>query len=73
MPLGLWQLKIEFDDALINFKILFLKAEKISEFLIFKSKLFHSMTVDGKKEFLKSLCLPLKRGMLLVALAYMLC
>ena len=40
---------MQFEDGLINFKILFLKAEKVSEFLIFKSKLFHSMTVDGKK------------------------
>ena len=47
------QLKTEFENGLINFKILFLKAEKGSEFLNFKSKLFHSMTVDGKKEFIK--------------------
>ena len=51
MLLGLWQLKIEFEDGLINVKILFLKAEKVLEYLIFKSKLFHSITVDGKKEF----------------------
>ena len=61
-------MKMEFEDGLINFKILFLKAEKASEFLIFKSKLFHSMTVDGKKEFLKTSGLPLKRRMLLLAL-----
>ena len=57
-------MKIEFEDGLINFKILFLKAEKVLEFLIFKSKLFHSMTVDGKKESIKKICLPLKRGIL---------
>ena len=45
IPLRLWQSKVEFEDGLINFKILSLKAEKISEF-IFKSKLFHSITVD---------------------------
>ena len=28
------------------------------------SKLFHSIKVDGKKEFLKKLCLVLKQGML---------
>ena len=39
--------------CLINFKILFLKVEKASEFLTFKSKLFNSMTVDRKIEFLK--------------------
>ena len=55
IPLGMWQLEIEFEDGLINFKILFLKAEKVSEFLIFMSKLFHSMIVDGKKEFLEKL------------------
>ena len=66
-------MKIEFEDGLINFKILFLKAEKVLEFLIFKSKLFHSMTVDGKKEFIKKLCLPLKRGIFsLVLLLYVL-
>ena len=47
------ELKTEFENGLINFKILFLKAEKGSEFLNFKSKLFHSMTVNGKKEFIK--------------------
>ena len=68
IPLGLWQLKTEFEDGLINFKILFLKAEKVLEFLIFKSKLFHSMTVDGKKRIYKKLCLPLKRGILSLVL-----
>ena len=62
------QLKTEFENGLINLKILFLKAEKGSEFLNFKSKLLHSMTVDGKKEFIKKLRLPLKSGMLLLVL-----
>ena len=53
ISLGLWQLKIEPEDGIINFKTLFLKAEKVLECLIFKSKLFHSMTVNGKKEFIK--------------------
>ena len=61
IPLRLWQLKIEFEDSLINFKILLLKAEKFSDFLIFKSTLFNSMTVNVKrKEFLKKLCLALE-------------
>ena len=47
---------MQFEHGLINFKILLLKAEKVSEFLIFKSKLFHSMTVGGKKE----LCVVMK-------------
>ena len=42
-------MKIQFENGLINFKILFLKAEKVSEFLIFKSKSFHLMIVHGKK------------------------
>ena len=42
-------MKIQFENGLINFKILFLKAEKVSEFLIFKSKSFYSMTVHGQK------------------------
>ena len=45
-------MKTEFEDGLINFKIL-LKAEKVLEVLIFKSKLFHSVTADGKKEFIR--------------------
>ena len=53
IPLGLWQLKIVFEDGLINLKILFLKAEKVLEFFISRSKLFYSMTVDGKKRIYK--------------------
>ena len=49
IPLKLWQLKTEFEIGLINFKILFLNAEKVSQFLIFKSNSFHSMIVDDKK------------------------
>ena len=55
-------------DGLINFKILLLKAGKVLEFLVFKSKLFHSMTVEGKKEFIKKLCLSLKRVILSLVL-----
>ena len=50
-------MKIEFENGLINFKILFLKAEKVLESIIFKSKLFHSIIVDGKEEFIKKLVL----------------
>ena len=53
-------MNIEFRGGLINFKILFLKAEKVLEFLIFKSKLFRSMTVDRIKEFIKKLGLALE-------------
>ena len=50
IPLRLWHLKVEFEDGLINFKRLLLKAEKRSEFLIFNSNIFHLMTVDEKKK-----------------------
>ena len=67
IPLGLWHLKTEFEDGLKNFKILFLKEEKILEFLIFK--LLYSMTIDGKKRiYKKKLCLRLKRVILLLVL-----
>ena len=41
-----------------------MKATKLLEFRSVGSKLFHSMIVEGKKEFLKKLCLILKQGML---------
>ena len=47
-------MKIEFEDGLTNFKLLFLKLEKVSEFLIFMSNLLHSMTVDEKQEYQKN-------------------
>ena len=49
-----------------NFRILFLKSTKLCEFRSVGSKLFHSIIVEGKKEFLKKkfLCLFLKQGML---------
>ena len=37
----------------MNFSMLFLKIEKFSEFFIHLSRLFHSVTVDGKYEFLE--------------------
>ena len=37
----------------MNFNMFFLKIEKLSEFLIRFSRLFHLVTVDGKYEFLK--------------------
>ena len=61
-------IEMEFEDVILSFKILFLKAENVSEFLIFKSNLFHLMTVDRKKEFLKRLGLALNWGMLLLVL-----
>ena len=49
IPLGLWQLKMEFEDSLINCKRLFLKAEKFSEFFYFQVS-FNSMTGNVKKK-----------------------
>ena len=63
-PLGLWQLKMLFGDGRMNCNIFFLKIEKLSEFLILLSRLFHSVTMDGKYEFLKKVCLTLNWGIL---------
>ena len=49
----------------MNLRICFLKALTDSEFRILLSSLFHSITVDGKKEFQKHSCLTLNKGMLL--------
>lgn len=56
-----------------NLSILFLKTIKVFEFRRLGSKLFHSMIVEVNMEFLKKLCLMLKKGMLstfLVAYAW---
>ena len=63
----LWQLKTEFEDGLINFKALFLKTEKIREFLFFKSKLFHSLTVDGKKRISKEMIFSTKETNVIIS------
>ena len=48
----------------MNLRILLLKTEKFSGFLRLGSRLFHSITVDAKKRFLKKLCFMLTRGIL---------
>ena len=48
----------------MNCKMVFLKRARLSELLILLSRLFHSITVDGKNEFLKKVCLALNLGML---------
>ena len=48
----------------MNCKMLFLKRAKFSERFILLSTLLHPITVDGKNEFLKKVCLALKRGIL---------
>ena len=48
--------------GLIKFNILFLNIKYDSDDFMILSKLFHSFTVYGKKEFLKSSVLTLKFG-----------
>ena len=48
----------------MNLRILLLKTEKLSGFLIWGSRLFHSVIVDGKKELLKIFVLT--RGILCI-------
>ena len=62
--IGLWQLKVLLGVRRMNCKMLFLKRARLSELLILLSRLFHSITEDGKNEFLKKLCLTLNLGML---------
>ena len=57
ISLWLLQLKLLLGEGLINFRILFLKTTKLFEFRRVGSKFFYSMIVEGKKEFLKKLCL----------------
>ena len=47
-------------------KMLFLKTATLSELLILLSRLFHSITVDEKYEFLKKVFLTLNLEMLLI-------
>ena len=48
----------------MNLRSLLLKTRKLSDFLRWRSKLFHSVMVDGKKELLKKLSFVFGRGML---------
>ena len=68
VPLAFWQLKRLLADGLINFTILFPKLLKLLEFLMLWLILFHSVTVDGKKQFLEKVCLVLKQGILCIFL-----
>ena len=53
IPLGLLQRKKLFSVERRNLKTLPLKLVRLSELRMFKSSLFHSITVEGKKEVLK--------------------
>ena len=48
-----------FGDVRISFNILFLKIEKLSEFVKLLSSLLDSVAVDGKYEYLEKECLTL--------------
>ena len=50
-------------EGLTDFRIVFLKTTKLLEFPKVGFKLFYSVIVEGKKEFLKKLCLVLIKGM----------
>ena len=51
------ELNILFRDNRMNFNIFLIKIEKLSEFLTFLSRFFHSVTMNGKSEFLIK-CMP---------------
>ena len=57
IPIRLSQLEVLLRVGRMNCKMLFLKRGRLSELLILLSRLFHSITVDGKNEFLKKVCL----------------
>ena len=59
-PFGLWILYASLHFGLIKFMILFLKIKYDLYHFMIMSKLFHSFTVYGKNEFLKSSFLTLK-------------
>ena len=65
IPWELCTLNVLLGLALLNLRISLLKAPSDSEFWILLSSSFHSITVDGKKEFRKYSCLTLNKAMLL--------
>ena len=66
-------IEIEFEDGLINLKNTFFKSKKVLEFLIFKSKLFISITGDGKKELLNKNMFTTKEGNHLIISSCIIC
>ena len=70
IPLELWQLKTLFGNGLININEFILKTLRLAGLRRLGSSLFHSITVDGKKEFLKKLSLELNRVILFVFLVF---
>ena len=66
IPLRLWQMKIGFEDGLINFKLLFLKLERSQNFL-FSCLIYSIQWQLMKTRMSKKPWLPLDRGMLLIS------
>ena len=66
--MGLWQLKVLWVVGRMNCKMFLLKRARLSELFILLSRLFHSITVDWKNEFLKKLCFTLNLGILPILL-----
>ena len=54
IPLQLWQLNTLFGDGPINFNKFCLKALRLAGLRRLESNLIHSITVDGKTEFLNN-------------------
>ena len=73
IPLGLWQFKIKFEDNLVNSQILFLEAQRTSEFLIFKSDLFHSMKVNRKENCWKKIMFTNVEGNVIISSCIIIC
>ena len=67
IPLGLWQLKIEFEDSLINFKILFLKVEMVLEFLIIQIQVIPFSDNWWKKRIYKKILFTTEKGTLIIS------
>ena len=57
-----------FGDGRMNLNLFFLKIQKLSELFILLSRLFHSVTMDGKYKFLEKVCLTLNCGILSIFL-----
>ena len=63
--LVLWQVNVLLGDGLINVRILFSNVSIVSEFLMFQSNLLHSIIAEGKKVFMRNLCVTFISGSLL--------
>ena len=67
-PVGLFQSNIKNRERCINFKRCFLCIFQLSELLIFWLSLFHGITAEEKKIFLKKLFFALNKGLLILEL-----